>query len=68
VYQVEKLLGENRGKLSDDDIAKVEGALEQCKRALADGGAECIRSALQALGKTTQEVAEALQRTGAVPT
>ena len=68
VYQVEKLLGENRGKLSDDDIAKVEGALEQCKRALADGGAERIRSASQALGKTTQEVAEALQRTGAVPT
>ncbi len=67
VYQVEKLLRENRGKLSDDDIAKVEGALEQCKRALADGGVERIRSASQALGKTTQEVAAALHRTGAAP-
>jgi len=67
VYQVGKLLGESREKLSDGDIAKVEGSLEQCKRALVDGDAERIRSASEALGKATQEVAEALHRTGAAP-
>ena len=68
VYQVERLLGESREKLSDGDIAKVEGALQQCKCALVDGDAERIRSASEALGKATQEVAEALHRAGAAPT
>jgi molecular chaperone DnaK len=68
VYQVERLLGESRERLSEGDIAKVEGSLEQCKRAPLDGDAERIRSASEALGKATQEVAEALHRTGAAPT
>ncbi len=66
VYQVEKLLSESRAKLNESDITKVEGALEQCKRALADGGADRIRSASEALDKATHEVAEALHRSGTV--
>ena len=68
VYQVEKLLGESREKLCGSDIAKVEGALEQCKRALVDGDAERIRSASEALGKATQGVAETVHHKGATPT
>ncbi len=66
VYQVEKLLGESRAKLTESDAMAVEKALEQCKRALADGGADCIRSASGALDKATHEVAEALHRSDAV--
>ncbi len=62
VYQVEKLLEENRQKLSDSDIRAVEEALDQCRRALADGAADRIRSASEALDKATCEVAEALHR------
>ncbi len=67
VYQVEILLEQSRDKLSGGDIAKVEEALKQCGSALADGGAERIRSASEALAKTTQEVSEALHGTGAAP-
>src|SRR5574337_1118992 len=44
VYQVEKLLRENREKLSEPDIKSTEEALEQGKRALADGGLDQIKS------------------------
>ncbi len=64
VYQVEKLLRENREKLSEADIKSTEEALEQCKRALADGGADRIKSATQALERASHRIAEALYRTG----
>jgi molecular chaperone DnaK len=66
VYQVEKLLGESREKLTENDAMAVEKALEQCKRALADGGVDRIRSAAEALDKATHEAAEVLHRSGAV--
>jgi molecular chaperone DnaK len=65
VYQVEKLLRENREKLSESDIKALEEALEGCKRALADGGIDQIKSATEALEHTTHRVAEALYRTTA---
>ncbi len=68
VYQVEKLLRENREKLSETDIKAVEEALEQCKRAMADGGIDRIKSATEQLERATHRVAEVLYRTGAGPT
>src|SRR5205807_7780698 len=65
VYQVEKLLRENREKLPEADAKLVEEALEQCRRALADGSIDRIKSATEALEKTTHKVAEVLYRTGA---
>jgi molecular chaperone DnaK len=65
VYQVEKLLRENREKLSEADIKSVEEALEQCKRAMADGGVDRIKSATEALEAATHKVAEGLYRSGA---
>ncbi len=62
VYQVERLLEENRRKLNDSDIRAVEEALDQCRHALADGAADRIRSASEALDKVTGAVAEALHR------
>ena len=65
VYQVEKLLRENREKLTESDILAVEEALDQCKRALAGDG-DRIRSAAEALDEATDKVAEVLRHSGAV--
>ncbi len=65
VYQVEKLLRENREKLPEADAKLVEEALEQCRRALADGSIDRIKSSTEALERTTHKIAEVLYRTGA---
>ena len=64
VYQTEKLLKENREKLSEPDAKAVEEALEQCRRALAEGGLDKISSATDALMRSSHRVAEVLYRTG----
>jgi len=65
VYQVEKVLRENREKLSEPDIKSVEEALEGCKRALAGTAIDEIKSATEALERATHRVAEVLYRSGA---
>jgi len=65
VYQMEKLLRENRDKLADADARAVEDAVAQCKTALAEGGMEKIKSAMSALERASHRVAEALYRTQA---
>ncbi len=65
VYQVEKVLRENREKLSEPDIKSVEEALERCKRALAGTAIDEIKSATEALERATHRVAEVLYRSGA---
>jgi molecular chaperone DnaK len=65
VYQVEKLLRENREKLSEADIKTVEEALERCKRAMAGDQIDEIKSATEALERSTHRIAEVLYRTGA---
>jgi len=65
VYQVEKLLKENRERLSEADIKMVEEALEQCKRSLAGDSIEQIKGATEALERSTHRIAESLYRSGA---
>jgi molecular chaperone DnaK len=65
VYQTEKILKENREKLSDSDAKPVEEALEGCKRALADGGVEQINAATEKLTQASHRLAEALYKSGA---
>ncbi len=62
VYQTEKLLNENREKISEGDIKEVEEALEQAKRALSEGGAEKINAATEKLTRASHKVAETLYR------
>ena len=38
VYNTEKLLKENRDKISDSDAASIESALENCRKAINEGG------------------------------
>ena len=63
VYQMEKLLGENREKLSEGDIKPVEESVTAAKSALAGGILEQIQSATQELEKVSHKLAETLYKT-----
>jgi molecular chaperone DnaK len=60
VYQMEKLLRENREKLTESDIKPLEEALEKAKSALAGGVLEGMQSAAQELEAASHKVAEVL--------
>jgi molecular chaperone DnaK len=60
VYQTEKLLRENRERFADADIKAAEQAIEECKRAMADGSADRINSATEALTRASHRLAEVL--------
>jgi molecular chaperone DnaK len=69
VYQVEKLIADNRDKLSESDTKPVEEALAAAKSALSGGILEQIQSATQQLDNASHKLAELLyksaQATGA---
>jgi molecular chaperone DnaK len=64
VYQTEKLLNENRGKLSESDAKSVETAIADCKKALEGGDVAAINRAADALTQASHRVAEAMYRSG----
>jgi molecular chaperone DnaK len=64
VYQMEKLIRENREKVTEADVKPVEEAIEQVKKALADGNLEQLKSASDALDAASHHFAEALYRAG----
>jgi molecular chaperone DnaK len=68
VYNVEKMLKEHRDKISDADAKSVETAVEDLKKAMAEGGLESINSATDKLTQASHKLAEAMyksQSTGA---
>src|SRR5216684_3257583 len=60
VYQVEKLLSDNREKLSESDTKPVEEAVAAAKSALAGGILDQITSATQQLERASHKLAEVL--------
>ncbi|HXZ13849.1 MAG TPA: molecular chaperone DnaK [Candidatus Sulfotelmatobacter sp.] len=62
VYQTEKVIKENREKLSDADVKAVEEAAEEGRRALTEGGLDRINAAAEALTKASHRIAEALYK------
>jgi molecular chaperone DnaK len=62
VYQTEKLLRENREKLPEADAKAVEDAVEECKKAMTEGGAERINAATEKLTAASHKMAEVLYR------
>ncbi len=62
VYQVEKLLAENREKLSESDTKPVEEALAAAKTALSSGVLSQIQSATQQLERASHTLAEVLYK------
>jgi molecular chaperone DnaK len=62
VYQTEKLIKENREKLSEADVKAVEAASEEARRALAEGGLEKLNAAMESLTKASHAMAESLYK------
>jgi molecular chaperone DnaK len=63
VYQVEKLIADNRDKLSESDTKPVEEAVATATTALAGGILEQIQSATQQLETASHKLAEVLYKT-----
>jgi molecular chaperone DnaK len=63
VYQAEKLIRENREKLSEPDVKATEAAIEDAKKAMAEGGTARLRSATENIERALQKLAEVLYKT-----
>ena len=68
VYNVDKMLKEHRDKISDADAKQVEGALENVRTAMNEGGLEKITAATDQLTQASHKLAEAMYKTGSGPT
>src|SRR5262249_22239889 len=60
VYQVEKLVNENREKLPESELKPVEAALTSAKSALAGSDISQIQAATQELERASHKLAEVL--------
>ncbi len=60
LYNTEKLLNENREKVSAEDAQEIESAIEQTKQALNAGKTDEINQAAERLTKATHKLAEAM--------
>jgi molecular chaperone DnaK len=63
VYNIEKMLKEHREKISEADAKQVESAIEEVRKAMADGGLERITSATDKLTTASHKLAEAMYKT-----
>jgi molecular chaperone DnaK len=64
VYQAEKMVRENRDKIAEPDLKAVEGAIDDAKKALNEGGLARLRSATENIERALQRVAEVLYKAG----
>ncbi len=64
VYSTEKVVRENRDKLSDSDVKSVEAAIADCKKALDGTDIDAINRAADALMQASHKVAEAMYKSG----
>jgi molecular chaperone DnaK len=65
VYQVEKLIRENRDKLAEADVKTAESAVEEVRKAMADGGVDRINAAAENLSRASHHIAEQLYKSQA---
>jgi molecular chaperone DnaK len=64
VYSTEKLISENKDKLPETELSSVNSVLEDCKRAVEEGGTERMKSAYDALTQASHQLAAALYQQG----
>ncbi len=62
VYQVDKTLEENKAKISEQDRAEVNAALQEAKQALERGEIERIKTTSENLEKAMHKLAELIYR------
>jgi molecular chaperone DnaK len=60
VYSIEKMLGENREKLSGSDVSSLESAIGDARKAMEQGEVEGMKSAMDKLQKASHKLAEVL--------
>ena len=65
VYSVEKLLKENREKISDADVKAIEAALEEAKNTIQGGDSSKISAAVEKLTSASHKLAEAMYKQAA---
>jgi molecular chaperone DnaK len=65
IYQAEKTLADNEGKLPDGDLTAARAAIEDAKKALESDDAAGMDAAQQRLEQALHKVAEALYKTQA---
>ncbi len=62
VYSTEKLLRENREKIPDSDAKAIETAIEDCRKAINEGGIDRINRAMEGLTRASHRVADVLYK------
>ena len=62
VYSVEKMLKENREKISEADAKNIESAVEDAKKAIQEGDVSRINSAVEHLTTASHKLAEAMYK------
>jgi len=62
VYSVEKMLKENRGKISDSDAANIESALADAKKDIQEGDVSKINNSVERLTTASHKLAEAMYK------
>jgi molecular chaperone DnaK len=65
VYQVEKMLNENRAKLDASSVSDIESAIADSRKALEEGGVERLNSAFERLQTASHKLAEILYQKSA---
>ncbi|MFN2239129.1 MAG: molecular chaperone DnaK [Thermoanaerobaculia bacterium] len=60
IYNVEKMLGENRDKIGGDDVTNLESAISDARKAMEQGKLDEIRSATDTLQKASHKLAEVM--------
>jgi molecular chaperone DnaK len=67
IYNTEKLLKDNRGKLPEEEAKNIESAIEACKKAVETGNREDIEARLDELTKASHKLAEVLYKQTGTP-
>ena len=67
IYQMEKLLKEHAGKISDADRAPIQAAIEKVKQTASKDDAKAIQQAIEELQQASHAMAQHLYKQGAGP-
>jgi molecular chaperone DnaK len=62
LYQSEKMIRENREKLSEADVKTAEAAIEDAKKAINEGGVPRLRAATETLERSLHKIAEEMYK------
>jgi molecular chaperone DnaK len=62
VYNTEKTLKENRDKIPESDAKAIESAIENCRQAISEGGADRINRAMEQLNTASHKLADVLYK------